>query len=124
MLLCTIMHTLLKLHETSIVALWLILVPYLNMGPVPGKTKHAHTMLTKSSSATVTFHKIAHFLHSAPPKKNVLKPPYILVGGVPFCEFGWGRGGGGVSAKQGGFLVCNQAKLHQNHLKRILSNPW
>ena len=35
-LLCTIMYTHLKLHETSFGALWPLLVPYLNIGTRTG----------------------------------------------------------------------------------------
>ena len=56
---CTIMYTHLKLHETSFGVLWR--GPYLSRvltsAHILGKTGHTQTMLTKLSTAAVTFQK-------------------------------------------------------------------
>ena len=58
--------------------------PYLShiltLAPKPGKTWHTHMMLTKLSTATVTFHKRAYFLHSArcAPSETKHTAPQIL----------------------------------------------
>ena len=52
---------------------------------VPGKTVHTHTMLTKLSVATVTFHKIAYFLHSAWCTPSIVVQQYDVTGLDKMC---------------------------------------